>query len=61
MEADLFSFLLCVRCDLPNTLKPSTQVEVAHSRLRTASALVICFPLDASPFQQETLHQPLKQ
>lgn len=51
---ELVNFDNCEFCDLPNTLKPSTQVEVAHSRLRTTSGLVMCFPVDASPFQQDS-------
>ena len=40
--------------NLPKVLKARVQVEVAHSRLRTASMLVTCLPLDASPEKTNT-------
>lgn len=35
--------------NVPNVLKLSVQVQVAHSTLRTVSMLVTCLLLDASP------------
>lgn len=35
--------------NLPNTPNPNTQVAVAHSTFLTASALVICLQVAASP------------
>lgn len=34
---------------IPKVLKPRVQVDEAQARFRTASMLVTCLPLDASP------------